>query len=883
MVMKNYSLNSRLFAIFSVVLLTFLFSDIFSQVNWTRSTTFHSRVLNSIGIVDFSKACIVGGNKTNDSIQTILLTTDGGNIWNHLSDNIMPWLTSVCYSSPGNCIAVGDYGKIIRSTNGGSNWSTITVTGSLNQRNFNSVFFTDNLTGFIAGGNPAISYRTILKTTNGGSSWTTVLDENGTTLNSIFFINQNIGWTVGDSGCLLKTTDGGTSWNQITIPGNPGIRNFRTVFFTSELNGFIAGGNYNNNVQTLLTTTDGGSTWSIIKDETGNILNDIYFINSSTGYAVGKSGTAIETNDGGITWTTINLPANDFTNDFNSVRFVNLDFGYIAGTGGIVYKYYNPAGHTPTVVTNTANNQHDNSITLNGSVNANGYFTSVSFDYGTSMNYDNSIIASPSPVFDYINFEVSAVLSGLIPNTLYHYRIKAVNPSGTSYGADMQFYNGLPLIPNFDFESWDTTSAIFPTGYDLVGGNISRIETPCNGNYAVLLLNDTAYDKPAAMMMGLTNDLINFEGGLPYSSKPDSIKGCFDYSISPGDSGVIYLIFKNNNQIISQNVYKIWGNSGGSYQNLSFPIIYSDSILIPDTVIFGICASTFIVLDSIIPGNYIALDNITFSGTNENIVNNDFEDWTQFDKITLNNWEYEKINSNTFSLLPVEISETHHYGLYSALLRSYVEEFDTLRGSMQSAMFEINYSPKKITGFYQFYPLNNDSLVVTITVFSQGQVVGQGRFTTGDSTSWFTPFEAIIDYSLFNTPDSAYITISTYTDITPLGNSYALIDNLNFDSFLLDIGEIFQDETQEQFLSFYIYPNPANDFVNICMNSTDSRSLEIQITDLLGKKILTDYISKTGSDCSLLTIQTRDICPGIYIVTVQDGKHCSNKKLIIHH
>jgi len=35
----------------------------------------------------------------------------------------------------------------------------------------------------------------------------------GTRLQSVYFINQNIGWVIGHFDTILKTTDGGTTWN----------------------------------------------------------------------------------------------------------------------------------------------------------------------------------------------------------------------------------------------------------------------------------------------------------------------------------------------------------------------------------------------------------------------------------------------------------------------------------------------------------------------------------------------------------------------------------------------------------------------------------------------------------------------------------------------
>lgn len=69
-----------------------------------------------------------------------------------------------------------------------------------------SVKFIDSNIGFAVG-----SLGTILKTTNGGNNW--IIKYSGVTnqLNSVSFINSTIGFVVGINGTIIKTIDGGDS------------------------------------------------------------------------------------------------------------------------------------------------------------------------------------------------------------------------------------------------------------------------------------------------------------------------------------------------------------------------------------------------------------------------------------------------------------------------------------------------------------------------------------------------------------------------------------------------------------------------------------------------------------------------------------------------
>lgn len=93
----------------------------------------------------------------------------------------------------------------------------------------------------------------------------------------------------------------------------------------------------------------------------------------------------------------------------------------------------------PTVVTTAASSVTTTTATLNGTVNAQGASSTVSFDWGLTTSYGNSAAATPSPVTGSSTTSVSANLSGLTPNTTYHFRVKATNTGGTSYGNDLTF------------------------------------------------------------------------------------------------------------------------------------------------------------------------------------------------------------------------------------------------------------------------------------------------------------------------------------------------------------------------------------------------------------------------------------------------------------
>ena len=93
----------------------------------------------------------------------------------------------------------------------------------------------------------------------------------------------------------------------------------------------------------------------------------------------------------------------------------------------------------PTATTGTASSILAVTATLNGTVNAKNSSTTVTFEYGLDTSYGTTVTAAQSPVSGTSDTAVSAAISGLVPNTLYHFRVVGVNSAGTTNGSDLTF------------------------------------------------------------------------------------------------------------------------------------------------------------------------------------------------------------------------------------------------------------------------------------------------------------------------------------------------------------------------------------------------------------------------------------------------------------
>ena len=92
----------------------------------------------------------------------------------------------------------------------------------------------------------------------------------------------------------------------------------------------------------------------------------------------------------------------------------------------------------PGATTGSASSITTTGATVSGSVNPNAQATTYQFQFGTSTSYGGTT-AVTSAGSGTSATAVSAALTGLKPNTNYHYRVVATNASGTTNGADATF------------------------------------------------------------------------------------------------------------------------------------------------------------------------------------------------------------------------------------------------------------------------------------------------------------------------------------------------------------------------------------------------------------------------------------------------------------
>ncbi|MBW2503454.1 MAG: hypothetical protein JRE16_02680 [Deltaproteobacteria bacterium] len=97
----------------------------------------------------------------------------------------------------------------------------------------------------------------ILISDDQGHSWVQQPVPTRTTLTSVFFIDDTIGWAAGHDSVILKTQDGGQHWQAVYADPDD-QRPILDLWFRNKQQGYAIGG-----YGLFLTTNDGGQSWNV--------------------------------------------------------------------------------------------------------------------------------------------------------------------------------------------------------------------------------------------------------------------------------------------------------------------------------------------------------------------------------------------------------------------------------------------------------------------------------------------------------------------------------------------------------------------------------------------------------------------------------------------
>jgi photosystem II stability/assembly factor-like uncharacterized protein len=179
-------------------------------------------------------------------------TTNGGLSWQSYPIGDPYWLFGVDFIDSYSGIAVGVNGKIVKTTNGGEEWDLIESGTDIAL--IDVEYVTSDL--ILICGDDFSGGGTILRSTNGGLDWSSPPLPISGGFRSISFYDNNIGICTGDQGNILRTIDGGAHWFKMTNPNTYFLFSCHLVFANTA---FAVG-----ELGTIIKSTDGQS-WSSLR------------------------------------------------------------------------------------------------------------------------------------------------------------------------------------------------------------------------------------------------------------------------------------------------------------------------------------------------------------------------------------------------------------------------------------------------------------------------------------------------------------------------------------------------------------------------------------------------------------------------------------------
>lgn len=264
---------------------------------------------------------------------TILKTTDGGRTWQRAvprsEEEKAPEFVAVLFGSATDGWAVSR-GVLLHTADGGGSWTQASKLPG-NFYHFGPSTVTPSHYHQMQ---PPGCGATVHRTASGSRTWDALpatLPRND--YETVFFLNDSLGWLAGNYGHFARTQDGGKTWTVKDLPAR--VRVARIQFVTPS-RGWLQthyasdGG--------VLGTHDGGLTWQT--QDTGlpgtSDIKDMQFLDEKTGFLLANVGSGkrqiARTLDGGATWAAVaTLPV-----ELEAVCFVSATEGWAVGPKGLV-------------------------------------------------------------------------------------------------------------------------------------------------------------------------------------------------------------------------------------------------------------------------------------------------------------------------------------------------------------------------------------------------------------------------------------------------------------------------------------------------------------------------------------------------------------------
>ena len=211
-------------------------------------------------------------------------------------------LTDIVFVSESRGWAIGDQGMLLSTSDGGAHWESV----DLNiQCRLESIYFINEQVGWIAGGyqlaGASTTQAVVLKTIDGGAHWQQIPTMAIPKLNRVHFTDLQNGWAIGHGNGdyptgIFHSQDGGRTWMS---PTEGALQSWQTGDGTQEHFAVANGDGIN------ATVSHDHMQAAFLPEREPNVIRQIELESRQQGFAVGDRGAVLSTRNGGLSWREI--------------------------------------------------------------------------------------------------------------------------------------------------------------------------------------------------------------------------------------------------------------------------------------------------------------------------------------------------------------------------------------------------------------------------------------------------------------------------------------------------------------------------------------------------------------------------------------------------
>lgn len=288
-----------------------------------------------------------------------------------------------------------------------------------------------------------------------------------------------------------------------------------------------------------------------------------------------------------------------------------------------------------------------------------------------------------------------------------------------------------------------------------------------------------------------------------------------------------------------------------------------------------------------------ALFITSFIQAQDDIPNNNFEEWSDGEPVDWNTLDQEIVGTE-FDMVTQE-NENAYEGDVSVRMETIAQEVFPLGEILMPGLMTLGEieadpvtqegavyggvpytdNPQSMSGYYKYDPAEGDSTAVGVVLYKWNgetrDTLGAGGFEIYEEQTEWTEFEAMVEYTIWETPDTMNIIASSTAieDDTPIGSV------LHLDELTFNYGPTSIIEPDFQ-ANFRVYPESYSKRFKIELETDEMIKGKVQLFNIRGR-LLKSFEHAFYHQQAYMSY--KDLSSGVYIIRVvtENGREFSQK------